>query len=172
MTSDNNEQFFQFDSEDGKYYYDDDDDDDDMRTKDNKFIALLVYVDDIVVTRKCVNEINKFKVFPKLKFKIKDLGPLKYFLGIEVIRSDKDLCLTQRKYCLELLKDYGLLGCKPVSTPMVPNSVLSYKPTDDDPLLDNITGYQKLLAKLIYLTDTRPYLAYSVHFLAQHTFSP
>ncbi|GJY69944.1 ribonuclease H-like domain-containing protein [Tanacetum coccineum] len=142
------------------------------KTKDNKFIALLVYVDDIVVTGNCVNEIDKFKVFLKLKFKIKDLGPLKYFLGIEVIRSDKDLCLTQRKYCLELLKDYGLHGCKPVSTPMVPNYVLTYEPTDDDPLLDNITGYQKLLGKLIYLSHTTPDIAYSVHYLARQMHSP
>ncbi|GJW71778.1 ribonuclease H-like domain-containing protein [Tanacetum coccineum] len=55
---------------------------------------------------------------------------------------------------------------------MVPNSVLSYEPTDDDPLLDNITGYQKLLGKLIYLTHTKPDIAYFVHCLAQHMHSP
>ncbi|GJZ41077.1 ribonuclease H-like domain-containing protein [Tanacetum coccineum] len=82
------------------------------------------------------------------------------------------LCLSQRKYCLELLKEYGLLGCKPVSTPMEPNSVLLYIPSKDDPLLDNIIGYQKLLGKLIYLTHTRPYIAYSVHCLAQYMHSP
>nr|GEU72821.1 ribonuclease H-like domain-containing protein [Tanacetum cinerariifolium] len=130
------------------------------KSKNNKFIALLVYVDDIVVTGNCVDEINKFKVFLKSKFKIKDLGQLKYFLGIEVIKTDKDLCLSQKKYCLELLKEYGLLRCKPVSTPMVPNSVLPYEPTSDDPLLDDITGYQKLLGKLICLTHTRPDIAY------------
>ncbi|GKE97335.1 ribonuclease H-like domain-containing protein, partial [Tanacetum coccineum] len=139
--------------------------------KNNKFIALIVYVDDIVVIGNCVDEINKFKVFLKSKFKIKDLGQLKYFLGIEVIKTDKDLCLSQRKYCLELLNEYGLLGCKLVSTPMVPNSVLLYEPTFDDPLLDNITGYQKL-GKLIYLTHTIPDIAYSVHCLAQYMHSP
>ncbi|GJV66841.1 ribonuclease H-like domain-containing protein [Tanacetum coccineum] len=87
----------------------------------------------------CVDEIDKFKTFLKSKFKIKDLRHLKYFLGIEVIRSDKDLCMSQRKYCLELLKEYGLLECKPVSTPMERNSVLLYVLTKDDPLLDNIT---------------------------------
>ncbi|GJY23649.1 ribonuclease H-like domain-containing protein [Tanacetum coccineum] len=106
------------------------------KSKNNNFIAPLVYVDDIVVTENCVNEIDKFKSFLKSKFKIKDLGHLKYIL------------------------DYGLLGCKLVSTPMVPNSVLPYEPTEDDPLLDNITGYQKLLGKLIYLTHTRPDIAY------------
>ncbi|GJV37167.1 ribonuclease H-like domain-containing protein [Tanacetum coccineum] len=133
------------------------------KSKNNKFIALLLYVDDIVVTGNCVDEIDKFKSLLKSKFKITDLGHLKYFLGIEIIKSDKDLCLSQRKYFLELLKDYGLLGCKPVFTPMVPNSVLPYEPTEDDPLLDNITGYQKLLGKLIYLTHTRPDIAYSIH---------
>ncbi|GJX16570.1 putative RNA-directed DNA polymerase [Tanacetum coccineum] len=135
-------------------------------TKKDKFIALLVYVDDIVITSNCVDEINEFKIYLKSKFNIKDLGSLKYFLGIKVIRTSNNLCLTQRKYCLELLKEYGLLGCKPASTPMEPNSVLLYVPTDSDPLLDNITGYQQLLGKLIYLTHTRPDISYSVHNLA------
>ncbi|GJY11513.1 ribonuclease H-like domain-containing protein [Tanacetum coccineum] len=142
------------------------------KSKNNKFIALLVYVDDIVVTCNCVDEIEKFKTFLKSKFKFKDFGHLKYFLRIEVIKTGKDLCLTQRKYYLELLKEYGLLGCKPVSTHMEPNSVLSYIATKDDHLLNNITGYQKLLGKLIYLTHTRPDIAYSVHCLAQYMHSP
>nr|GEW20391.1 ribonuclease H-like domain-containing protein [Tanacetum cinerariifolium] len=141
------------------------------KSNSNKFIAFLVYLDDIVITGNCVDEIDKFKCFLKFKFKIKDLGHLKYFLGIKVIKTSKDLCLSQRKYCLELLKDYGLLGCKLVSTRMEPNSVLPYVPTKDDPLLDNITGYQKLLGKLIYLTHTRPDIAYSVHCLAQYMHS-
>nr|GFA28755.1 ribonuclease H-like domain-containing protein [Tanacetum cinerariifolium] len=141
-----------------------------IKSKNNKFIALLVYVDHIVITGNCVDEIDKFRTFLKSKFKIKDLGHLKYFLGIKVIKTGKYLCLSQRKYCLELLKEYGLLGCKPVSTPMEPNSVLPYIPSKDDPLMDNITGYQKLLGKLIYLTHTRPDIAYSIHCLAQYTY--
>ncbi|GKA02182.1 ribonuclease H-like domain-containing protein [Tanacetum coccineum] len=134
------------------------------KSKDNKFIALLIYVDDIVVTGNCVNEFDKFNL--KSKFNIKDLGSLKYFLGIEVIKTGDDLCLSQRKYCLELLKEYGFLGCKPVSTPMECNSVLPYVATSEDPLPDNIIGYQKLLGKLIYLTHTRPDISYFVHCLA------
>nr|GEZ84816.1 ribonuclease H-like domain-containing protein [Tanacetum cinerariifolium] len=111
------------------------------KSKSNKFIALLVFVDDIVIIGNCVDEIDKFKIFLKSKFKIKDL-------------------------------DYAFLGCKPVSTPMEPNSILPYVPTKDDPLLDNITGYQKLLGKLIYLTRTRLDTAYSVHYLAQYMHSP
>ncbi|GJW75444.1 ribonuclease H-like domain-containing protein [Tanacetum coccineum] len=125
-----------------------------------------------MITGNCVNENEQFKIYFKSKFNIKDLGNLKYFLGIEVIKIGDDICLSQRKYCLELLKEYVLLGCKPVSTPMEPNSVLSYTPTKTDYSLDNITGYQNILGKLIYLTHTRPDIAYSVHCLTQYMHSP
>ncbi|GJY27391.1 ribonuclease H-like domain-containing protein [Tanacetum coccineum] len=127
--------------------------------------------DDIVVTGNCMKEINQFKPFLKSKFNIKDLGSLKYFLGIVVIKTGDDLCLSQRKYCLELLKEYGLLGCKPVSTPMEPNYVLPYVATGHDPLLDNIISYQQLLGKLIYLMHTRPDISYFIHCLAQYMHS-
>ncbi|GJW98934.1 ribonuclease H-like domain-containing protein [Tanacetum coccineum] len=73
------------------------------------FLALLVYVDDIIITGNSVSEIEKFKVFLKSKFIIKDLGKLKYFLGIEVVFTDKGICLNQIKYVLDLLSEYGKL---------------------------------------------------------------
>ncbi|GJT98775.1 ribonuclease H-like domain-containing protein [Tanacetum coccineum] len=75
------------------------------------FLALLVYVDDIIITGNSLVHIENFKVFLKSKFQIKDLGKLKYFLGIEVVETDKGLCLSQRKYCLDLLSEFGLLAC-------------------------------------------------------------
>ncbi|GJY26379.1 ribonuclease H-like domain-containing protein [Tanacetum coccineum] len=104
------------------------------KSKDNKFIALLVYVDDIVVTGNCVNEIDK----------------------IEVIKTGDELCLSQRKYCLGLLKEYGLLGCKHVSTPIEPTFVLPYIATSEDPLLDNITAYEIIwIQKLLFNLKTK-----------------
>nr|GFA17453.1 ribonuclease H-like domain-containing protein [Tanacetum cinerariifolium] len=55
---------------------------------------------------------------------------------------------------------------------MEPNTVLNFKVSDDDPALDNITGYQKLVGKLIYLTHTRTDIAYSVNYLSQHMHAP
>jgi hypothetical protein len=52
------------------------------------------------------------------KFDIKDLGHLKYFLGIEVAHSKMGLFISQRKYTLDLLKETGMIGCKPMSTPI------------------------------------------------------
>ncbi|GJZ58327.1 ribonuclease H-like domain-containing protein [Tanacetum coccineum] len=81
-----------------------------LYTKSDKgvFLALLVYVDDIIITGNSISEIEKFKVFLKFKFMIKDLGKLKYFLGIEVVDTDKGICLNQKKYVLDLLSEYGL----------------------------------------------------------------
>ncbi|GJX52001.1 ribonuclease H-like domain-containing protein [Tanacetum coccineum] len=136
------------------------------------FLALLVYVDDIIITGNDTSEIEKFKEFLRTKFMIKDLGNLKYFLGIEVINTDKGICLNQRKYVLDLLTDYGMLACKPARTPMLSKVSISNEATSIDPLLDNIIDYQKLMGKLIYLTNTRPDISYAVHCLSQFMHAP
>ncbi|GKE18165.1 ribonuclease H-like domain-containing protein [Tanacetum coccineum] len=135
------------------------------------FLALLIYVDDIIITGNSVSEIEKFKVFLKSKFMIKDLGKLKYFLGIEVVDTDKGIFLNQRKYVLDILSEYGMLACKPVKTLLMSKLVISNKASDKDPLLENITDYQKLMGKLIYLTNTRQDISYDVHFHVTKTTS-
>ncbi|KAK2972599.1 hypothetical protein RJ640_007068 [Escallonia rubra] len=65
-------------------------------------------------------EMNRLKTILPKEFEIKDLGKLKYFLGMEVARSNKGISISQRKYTLDLLKETGMIGCKPVDTPMDP----------------------------------------------------
>ncbi|GKF30083.1 ribonuclease H-like domain-containing protein, partial [Tanacetum coccineum] len=142
------------------------------KKSDNVFIMLLVYVDDIVITKNDVNEIDKLKVFLKSKFQIKDLGKLKYFLGIEILDNKDGIYLSQRKYYLERLHEYGLLARKPVETPLTENTTLNYVESNDDPLLPNIGNYQRLVGKLIYLINTRPDISYVVHCLSQFMHSP
>ncbi|GJY53568.1 ribonuclease H-like domain-containing protein [Tanacetum coccineum] len=143
-----------------------------VKSFDNVFISILVYVDDIIISGNHLNEINMFKSFLSSKFQFKGLGKLKYFLGIKVLEYGNDICLSQRKYCIELLHEFGMLGCKPTSVPMEPNIVLNFEVNNDDLALNNITGYYKLVGKLIYLTHTRPDIAYSIHCLSQHMHAP
>nr|GEV94324.1 disease resistance protein At4g27190-like [Tanacetum cinerariifolium] len=107
-----------------------------------------------------ISESEKFKVFLKSKFMIKDLGKLKYFLGVEVVDTDKGICLNQRKYVLDLLSEYGMLACKPAKTPLMSKLVISNEASENDPLLENVSDYQKLTKKLIYLTNTRRDISY------------
>ena len=84
-----------------------------------KITVLIVYVDDIIVTGDDLKEMDALKEKLSREFEIKDLGTLKYFLGIEVARSIKGIFISQRKYILDLLKDTGMLGCKPASTLLI-----------------------------------------------------
>lgn len=93
------------------------------------------------------------------EFEVKDLGRLKYFLGIEVAHSQHGIFISQQKYVTDLLKETGKLACKPASTPIEPNHKLSIAaenlPVDKE-------MYQRLVGKLIYLAHTRPDIAYAV----------
>ncbi|GJS30966.1 ribonuclease H-like domain-containing protein [Tanacetum coccineum] len=72
-----------------------------------------------------------------------------------------------KKYVLDLLSEYGMLACKPAKTPLVSKLVISNEATENDHILDNIIDYQKLMDKLIYLTNTRLDISYVVHYLSQ-----
>ncbi|CAL0326312.1 unnamed protein product [Lupinus luteus] len=125
---------------------------------------VLVYVDDIILSGNNLSEINNLKSLLDAAFKIKDLGDLKFFLGFEIARNTAGISMNQRKYALEILSDCGMLGCKPSSTPMIHGSHL-YQ--DDSAPYSDVDAYRRLVGRLIYLTNTRPYLTFSVHQLAQ-----
>ena len=130
---------------------------------------LLVYVDDIVLAGDDIQEIQTVKALLNAKFKIKDLGQLKYFLGLEIARSQQGINLSQRKYALELLEDAGLLGCQPVSTPIQPGT--KFSKTEGKPYSD-VQAYRRLLGRLLYLTNTRPDLCFAVSTLSQFLSNP
>ncbi|GFY97530.1 hypothetical protein Acr_12g0000710 [Actinidia rufa] len=88
--------------------------------------------------------IERVKQTLRKAFDTKDLGPLRYFLGIEVARSRRGISLSQRKYVLDLLQDTGMMGCRPASSPMDPNFKLSLESGD---LLPDATRYQRLVRK-------------------------
>ncbi|XP_057463867.1 uncharacterized mitochondrial protein AtMg00810-like [Actinidia eriantha] len=136
---------------------------------ESSFMALLVYVDDVLLASDSILEIERLKTFLDEKFTIKDLGQLKYFLGLEVARSKTGISLCQRKYTLDILEDTSLTGSKPAAFPMESTLKLS---ANDTNLYEDSSGYQKLISRLLCLTITMPDLAYSVQVLSQFLAKP
>jgi len=96
--------------------------------KGDVFLALLIYVDDLILIGNNPMRCRNFKSYLQQCFKLKDLGVLKYFLGIEAVRSSQGLFLSQRKYALDILSECGMLGAKPTSFPMEQNILLTNGP--------------------------------------------
>jgi hypothetical protein len=139
------------------------------RITTHDYTVILIYVDDLVVAGNNITTIQAVKDYLHAKFSIKDLGELKFFLGLELARSPKGISLNQQKYCLELLSDTALLACKAAKTPMDSTIRLSKKMRK--PLEDKLL-YRRLIGRLIYLTSTRVDIYYSVQQLSQFMDSP
>ena len=100
---------------------------------------------------------------------MKDLGPVNYFLGLEIDRSEAGFFVSQRKYVQDMIKEFGMSNTTPLKLLMHAHVTLTL---DKGNLLADPSIYQKLLAKLIYVTITRPNLSFPVHNLAQFMQKP
>lgn len=128
-----------------------------------------MYVDDIIVASPSPARIAQIQSQLEQLFKLKVLGKLRYFLGLEIARAADGISLSQRKYTLSLLQDTGFMDCKPASLPMDPNLKLSS--TIGEPLPD-ITQYRRLIGRLLYLTISRPDICFTVNKLSQFMAAP
>lgn len=139
-------------------------------TKSNNdvFVALTVYVDDLILASNYEKEIKNIKSYLHKCFSIKDLGMLKYIRGLEVVRNKEGIHLYQQKYTLDLLAEYGFISSKQVSTPITVGTIAYIKTRK---LQDN-TNYRKLIGKLLYITNTNLDIAYVVQQLSQHLKNP
>ena len=88
-------------------------------------VYLLVYVDDIVLIGNNPQFLSSLITQLSSAFELKDLGPLHYFLGLQITRSSKGLFLSQTKYAQDLLLKANMHSSKPARTPSAPNTRLS-----------------------------------------------
>ncbi|RVW95017.1 Retrovirus-related Pol polyprotein from transposon TNT 1-94 [Vitis vinifera] len=136
---------------------------------ERKLAIIIIYVDDIILTGDHEEKIDLLKKLLTKEFEIKDLGNLKYFLGMEIARSKKGIAVSQRKYVLDLLNETGMLGCKPAETPM--DTTVKLEESDGSAPVDK-GRYQRLVGKLIYLSHTRPDIGFSVSVVSQFMNNP
>ncbi|XP_023760545.1 uncharacterized mitochondrial protein AtMg00810-like [Lactuca sativa] len=129
---------------------------------------LLVYVDDLIVTGSDDVVVSSFISRLHAEFRIKDLGCLNYFLGLEATHHPTGLFLSQTKYAHNIVTRAGLLNAKPMPTPLATNASL----VSGGPLYEDPTHYLSLVGALQYLTITRPDISYAVNQVSQFLAAP
>nr|XP_016442248.1 PREDICTED: uncharacterized mitochondrial protein AtMg00810-like [Nicotiana tabacum] len=139
------------------------------RGSGKSMVILIVYVDDIILTGTDEFEIASLKEFLNLQFKIKDLGSLNYFLGIEVLHTPSGVLLHQKKFIHDLLANFNSSDCSPVTCH--PELNVKLKAREGDPL-PNPETYRSFIGKLNFLTHTRPDLSFAVQHLSQFIQQP
>jgi hypothetical protein len=142
------------------------------------FIILAVHVDDMLIVSNSKSSLAEMKLSLGRHFKVKDLGEVKFLLGIEVIRNRKNgyVELSQQAYVEQLLDRFNLQGVKPASTPLSAGIHL----TQDDCLITDKTKadmadvpYASLIGALMYAAiGTRPDIAFAVGALSRFLGNP
>ena len=128
---------------------------------DDKPLILVLYVDDLFLTsadpliHECKRELAS-------EFEMKDLGLMHYFLRLEVWQKPGEIFLSQGKYVVKILERFGMVDCKPVTTPME----LDFKKLSGSavgPVLRNATKYRQLVEALMFLVNSRPDICFVVN---------
>ena len=135
----------------------------------NSIAILAVYVDDIILFTKTEEEMVQQKNLLSTRFKMKDMGPLHYILGIHVEQKDGTLRLHQRSFIENLLSKFGMQECKPISTPIT-------DPLEKDDGFSKPVEpkkYQAMVGSLLYLAiATRPDISFSVGVISKFNSCP
>lgn len=143
---------------------------------DGYLFLILVYVDDIIIA--CANDKLKKAMVEKLRVKygVKDLGLLRFYLGLNVYQKSGCIMVNQKTYCERLLQHYGFSEMHPSRVPMEVNTHFGKRDNEHAAHESNETidfPYREIIGSLMYLvTNTRPDLAYSVGQLSRYVECP
>ena len=132
-------------------------------------LYLLLYVDDIIITGNFPTAVTELITNLASAFELKDLGPLKYFLGLQIDYKPSGFFVHQSKYALDVLSRHNMTSCKPCTSPFVSSSKVSSAMVE---FLPDPTAYRSLVGAFQYLTFTCPDLSFAVNSLCQHMQTP
>ncbi|KAG8475448.1 hypothetical protein CXB51_032200 [Gossypium anomalum] len=148
------------------------------KNNDGSFVYLLLYVDDMLIAAKDKGEIRKVKAQLSEEFEMKDLGPAKKILGMEILRDRKTskLYLSQKGYIEKLLCRFNMRSAKPVSTPLAAHfrlsSALSPQSDDEIEYMSHVP-YSSAVGSLMYaMVCSRPDLSYAVSAVSRYMANP
>ncbi|KAJ0103510.1 hypothetical protein Patl1_06354 [Pistacia atlantica] len=137
--------------------------------EDNTYVIICLYVDDMLIFSANMDVIIKNKKFLASNFDMKDMGEANVILGINIIKINDGLKLSQQHYVENFLRKFGYLESKLVSTPYDGNTQL--KKNTQHSVSQN--RYTQIIGSLMYLMNsTRPDIAYVVTRLSRYTHNP
>lgn len=140
-----------------------------VREGANEKVIIIIWVDDVIIAASDENALKVVKEMLKEKFKMKDLGQLKHFLGIDFNQCDGCVTMTQKRYVGKLLERFNMQNCKPRATPC--EQKLNYSHGAEK--MTDARKYREVVGSLLYLTTcTRPDLSYTVSKLSQYFSEP
>jgi len=138
-------------------------------TKGGKILIVSLYVDDLIYTRNDGSMCDDFKSSMMSKFDMTDLGRMRYFLGVEVLRNAHGIFIYQMNYAQEVLSWFGMKDCNAVKNLIVPRTKMS---ENDAGTKVDATLFKQVVGSLMYLTATRPDLMYGVSLINRFMANP
>ena len=140
------------------------------KTTNDGVTLVIIWVDDLIIAASNMNLMNSFKDNMKRRLKMKDLGKISYFLGIDFNQKDGEMRMNQKRYLTKLLERFNMTDCKPRTTPC--EVQFDDNAHNNEPCI-NPTKYRELVGSLIYAaTSTRPDISFVVSKLSQHLSTP
>ncbi|KAK2435258.1 hypothetical protein QL285_020332 [Trifolium repens] len=140
-----------------------------IKRKGKDVLLVQIYVDDIIFGSTNPSLVKSFSSLMQGEFEMSMMGELTYFLGIQIKQLEEGTFIYQTKYCLELLKKFGMTDSKIMETPMASTCALS---KDEEGKDVEITKYRGIIGSLLYLTASRPDIMFSVCMCARYQSCP
>jgi len=135
----------------------------------NEKVILIIWVDDLIIAASDENALKVVKEMLTAKFKMKDLGKLKHFLGIDFDQSDTWVKMSQKRHVEKIIERFDMHQCKPRTNSC--EQELDY--TDDSEIVSDVRRYREAEGSLVYLTTCiRPGLSFVVSKLSQYFAEP
>ncbi|KAL4021602.1 hypothetical protein IC575_020408 [Cucumis melo] len=132
-------------------------------------LVVYLYKDDLIFTENCASMFEDLKKVMTQEFEMTDIGPMSYYLPIEVKQLEEGIFISQERYTREILEKFNMINSKSVTTPIENGTKLSkYEKGDDvDP-----SYFKSLVGSLKYLTCTPLNILFSIGLVSRFTESP
>lgn len=144
-----------------------------IKTEPKGLTIIIIWVDDIILLGSNQDLIDTFKAQIKLKFKVKDHGKLRYFLGIEFEFNETGVKISQSGYCKTVIDRFGMSASNPQKIPTFKNVFDELRSHQYDEPFDDPTKFRELVGSLLYLQQvTRPDISFVTNVLGQQMAKP